>query len=117
MLGESFGGSGGGGRLGGFKRIGVRSVWMHWLMNGIIEEVDELLFDFARWTVGKERLAISLVDFERLRITSSWFVVDDVSNGEVDFVRNILLDFEWRREDWNDVERVKDVFAEFNRSK
>jgi hypothetical protein len=98
MLGDVLGGSGGGDRFGGFIWIGVLSDWMHWLINGISNDDEEVLFDF-----------------ERLKVVSVVFI------GEVDLVREILSSilfvFEWRKEDWNDVERVNGVFDGLRRSK
>jgi hypothetical protein len=114
ILGDVFGGIGGGGRLGGFRWIGVLSGCKHWLINGIIDVDDDKVFvDFD------DREWISFVDFERLRIIPLVFI-GEISGGEVDLVRKIfsslLLLLAWRKEEWNDDERVNDVFDIFGRS-
>jgi hypothetical protein len=46
--------------------------------------------------------------------------IGEVSNGDVDFVRNIfcsiLFVLEWRKEELNDDERINDDFDDFGRS-
>ncbi len=86
ILGDGFGGIGGGGRLGGFIWIGVLSGCRHWLINGI----------------NDDRVVISFVDFERLRIIPLVFI-GEISDGDVDLGRklfcSVLLLLEWRKEE------------------
>lgn len=77
---------------------------MHWLIKGIIDDVDEFLLLGFKHDVGD----ISLADFERLRLKSLVFI------GDVEHVRIFL--FERRKLSWNDDERVKFVFEILRRS-
>ena len=119
---ESFFGIGGGGRLGGrsggLEREGVRSAWIHWWINGMIEEVEEenllvspwslLLVDFKR---------ISRLDFERFRLESKC-LTGDKSGGDVEQVRwsfwSALV--ERRKLAWKEDDRVNLLFKGFCRS-
>lgn len=118
MLGEAFGGIGGGGRFGGFIRIRVLSTCIHWLINGMIDDDDEILFGFER-CADDVREEISFADLERLK-GNPWVLFEEVSGGEVDLVRSAffsaLLALEWRKEEWNDDERINSVCDALRRS-
>jgi hypothetical protein len=113
MHGDGLGGMGGGGRLGGLTWTGVLSACRHWLIKGIIDDDEETEVDFD------DREWISLLDFERLRIIPLVFI-GDASGGEIDFVRHSfcsdLLPLQCRRDEWNDDERVNNVFDDLRRS-
>lgn len=105
------------GKLFGFTRSVVRSGWMHWLIKGMIDDVELLLFisdDCFRWF---GLTTISRDDLERFKSSSSnfrWLM----SGGEIEQVRfklvSILL--ERRRLEWNEDERVKLCFVFLPRS-
>ncbi len=104
---------GGGGRLGGdnvgLEWVGVFSGWIHWLMRGIIDGVEEFLLEnFERDVVWIDFDVISLFDFERLRVRSLVFI------GDVEHVRIFL--FDRRKLSWNEDERIKFVFDILKRS-
>jgi hypothetical protein len=122
-------GIGGGARLGNgngdFEWRGVFSDWIHWLIKGINDVVDEILF-VSWWSflfvafercVGTDFTVISFDDFERLRFESFVFF-DEVFGGDVEYVRKSFWSFRFdrRKLSWNDDERIKLVFDALKRS-